>query len=305
MRFLHPFHCSKSRLVKEPTGAHSPRDRNRRTRAADPAVTFGTLGASAGSDETQAAQQKRGGTLTIARQEDSQSFDKTNVFQNESIWLVEQINESLYTVGPDGKTLIPWLATSYKVSKNGKKYTLQAAQGRPLLEREDDDGGGREVLHRRRTRPGPGLGLPRRRHQERPGAQPLDGRLQPQVPVGTVRRRYRLVRERDHPQELRRPEAGRVLQASDRHGPVHVGQARRRAIGDLQAQPVLLAEGQAVPRRGEVDVRLRPEHAGAAVARGSDPGGRVPALQLDQEAAEHIRREDVPLPVDPDRLSAS
>src|SRR3954447_24624413 len=56
---------------------------------------------------------KRGGTLTIARIEDSQSFDKTSVFQNESIWLAEQIMESLYTVGRDGKTLQPWLATSY------------------------------------------------------------------------------------------------------------------------------------------------------------------------------------------------
>ena len=97
--------------------------------AAIAAVTFGTLGASAGSDGTQAAQQKRGGTLTIARQEDSQSFDKTNVFQNESIWLVQQINESLYTVAPDGKTVKPWLATSYKVSKNKKKYTFKLRKG--------------------------------------------------------------------------------------------------------------------------------------------------------------------------------
>jgi peptide/nickel transport system substrate-binding protein len=93
------------------------------------AVTFGTLAASAGSDETQAAQQKRGGHLRIARQEDSTSFDKTNVFQNESIWLIQQINESLYTVGPDGKTLKPWLAKSYKVSKNGKKYTIKLRKG--------------------------------------------------------------------------------------------------------------------------------------------------------------------------------
>ena len=58
------------------------------------AVTFGTIGAAARSSTEAAATPKRGGTLTIARQEDSQSFDKTNVFQNESIWLVEQINET-------------------------------------------------------------------------------------------------------------------------------------------------------------------------------------------------------------------
>ena len=58
------------------------------------AVTFGTLGAAARSS-SEAATPKRGGTLTIARQEDSQSFDKTNVFQNESIWIAEKINEPL------------------------------------------------------------------------------------------------------------------------------------------------------------------------------------------------------------------
>ena len=69
---------------------------------------------------------KRGGHLTIARIEDSQSFDKTNVFQNESI---QQINESLYTATPDGKGLRPWLATSYTISKNRKTYTFKLRRG--------------------------------------------------------------------------------------------------------------------------------------------------------------------------------
>src|SRR5262245_2477209 len=72
---------------------------------------------------------KRGGSITIARIEDSQSFDKTNVFQNESIWLTEQINEPLYTVTPDGKNVKPWLATSYKVSNGGKTYTFKLRPG--------------------------------------------------------------------------------------------------------------------------------------------------------------------------------
>src|SRR4051795_4963576 len=72
---------------------------------------------------------KRGGSLTIARIEDSQSFDKTNVFQNESIWLAEQIMEPLYTVTPNGKNVKPWLATSYKVSNGGKTYTFKLRRG--------------------------------------------------------------------------------------------------------------------------------------------------------------------------------
>src|SRR5436190_22502387 len=84
---------------------------------------------SGGSPATKEGTPQRGGSITIARIEDSQSFDKTTVFQNESIWLVEQINESLYTVGPDGKTLKPWLATSYMKSADGKKYTFKLRPG--------------------------------------------------------------------------------------------------------------------------------------------------------------------------------
>jgi peptide/nickel transport system substrate-binding protein len=76
-----------------------------------------------------AAAPKRGGSITIARIEDSQSFDKTNVFQNESIWITEQINETLYSAGNDGKTLRPWLATSYTVSKDGTTYTFKLRPG--------------------------------------------------------------------------------------------------------------------------------------------------------------------------------
>jgi peptide/nickel transport system substrate-binding protein len=72
---------------------------------------------------------KRGGSVTIDRIEDSQSFDKTNVFQNESIWITEQINETLYTTASNGKTLIPWLATGFTASKDGKTYTFTLRKG--------------------------------------------------------------------------------------------------------------------------------------------------------------------------------
>jgi peptide/nickel transport system substrate-binding protein len=76
-----------------------------------------------------AATPQHGGSITIARIEDSQSFDKTTVFQNESIWLAEQIMEPLYTVTADGKSEKPWLATGYKVSNGGKTYTFTLRKG--------------------------------------------------------------------------------------------------------------------------------------------------------------------------------
>jgi peptide/nickel transport system substrate-binding protein len=91
----------------------------------------GSAAAFAGHSSHRAASAtpKRGGSITIARIEDSQSFDKTNVFQNESIWLAEQIMEPLYTVTADGKSEKPWLATSYAISNAGKTYTFKLRPG--------------------------------------------------------------------------------------------------------------------------------------------------------------------------------
>ena len=87
------------------------------------------LAARTGHATSSADTPKRGGSITIARIEDSQSFDKTNVFQNESIWLAEQIMEPLYTVTADGKGVKPWLATSYTKSADGKTYTFTLRKG--------------------------------------------------------------------------------------------------------------------------------------------------------------------------------
>ena len=224
------------------------------------------LAARTGHASASADTPKRGGSITIARIEDSQSFDKTNVFQNESIWLAEQIMEPLYTVTADGKGVKPWLATSYTKSADGKTYTFKLrkgvkfSNGSPMTSADvkfsiDDaraqakgwgylDGAIKNI-----TTPDPG-----------------HGGLPPEVQLGAVRRRHRAVRERDHPEELRRAEARGLLQAPDRHRAVHVGQARGRPVGDAEAQPDLLAEGQAVSRLRHLDVRDRREHARAAAA---------------------------------------
>ena len=56
-------------------------------------------------------------------------MDKTTVFDNESIWVFEQIMEPLYTVSKDGKTVVPWLATSYTLSPDKKTYTFTLRKG--------------------------------------------------------------------------------------------------------------------------------------------------------------------------------
>ena len=86
-----------------------------------------TLGSSASAHST--ATPTSGGNIVIARSQDSTSMDATSVFDNESIWVFEQIMEPLYTVTANGKGVKPWLATSYTVSPDKKAYTFKLRHG--------------------------------------------------------------------------------------------------------------------------------------------------------------------------------
>jgi peptide/nickel transport system substrate-binding protein len=88
----------------------------------------GSAGNSSGASGTGGAP-ARGGNLVIARTADSQSMNATNVFDNESIWIFEQIMQPLYTVTPNGKGVQPWLASGYTVSADKKTYTFTLRPG--------------------------------------------------------------------------------------------------------------------------------------------------------------------------------
>jgi peptide/nickel transport system substrate-binding protein len=56
-------------------------------------------------------------------------MNATTVFDNESIWIFEQIYQTLYTVTNDGKGVKPWLATSYTMSPDKMTYTFTLRPG--------------------------------------------------------------------------------------------------------------------------------------------------------------------------------
>ena len=56
-------------------------------------------------------------------------MDNTAAFDNESIWVFQQLMETLYTVTPDGKGVKPWLATSYDLSPDKLTYTFHLRKG--------------------------------------------------------------------------------------------------------------------------------------------------------------------------------
>jgi peptide/nickel transport system substrate-binding protein len=89
----------------------------------------GSSGSSSGTAAAASGAPARGGDLVIARTADSQSMNNTTVFDNESIWIFEQIFQTLYTVTPNGKGVQPMLATSYTVSADKKTYTFTLRSG--------------------------------------------------------------------------------------------------------------------------------------------------------------------------------
>jgi len=89
----------------------------------------GTTSGGTSSGGTSAGTPVHGGKLTFAAVQDAQSMNATTVFDNNSIWIFEQIFQTLYTVTPDGKSVVPQLATSYKVSADKKTYTFTLRQG--------------------------------------------------------------------------------------------------------------------------------------------------------------------------------
>jgi peptide/nickel transport system substrate-binding protein len=86
-------------------------------------------GASAGSSSATSGGPVHGGNLVFNNPQDAQSMDESTVFDNNSIWILEQIMQPLYTVTPNGKGVMPWLATGYTAAPNGLSYTFTLRKG--------------------------------------------------------------------------------------------------------------------------------------------------------------------------------
>jgi peptide/nickel transport system substrate-binding protein len=109
-----------------------------RTALAKVLITGSALGVLAGcgagassssSSSATAGSPVQGGNLVFANPQDAQSMNETNVFDNNSIWILEQITQPLYTVTNNGKSVMPWLATGYTESANKLTYTFTLRPG--------------------------------------------------------------------------------------------------------------------------------------------------------------------------------
>jgi len=83
----------------------------------------------ASSSSSSSGAPKQGGNLVIVRNMDSVDMDKTMVFSNASIWVYEQMYETLVAMTDDGLGVKPWLAESYQMSADNLSCTLKLRPG--------------------------------------------------------------------------------------------------------------------------------------------------------------------------------
>ena len=93
------------------------------------ALAAGCGGASGGEGATAGGAPVRGGNLVIDIATPQQDFDVNTTSDNESIWTYDQVAQTLYSNGPDGRSLLPALATGYTLSASRLLWTFQLRHG--------------------------------------------------------------------------------------------------------------------------------------------------------------------------------
>ncbi len=192
-------------------------------------------------------------------------MDESTIFDNNSIWILEQIIQPLYTVTNDGKGVMPWLATGYKMSADKKTYTLTLRPGVKFSNGQPMTSADVKFSLEQTMAATAGLGLHRRGHRVGGRTRPVDCGRPPEVPVGSAPGRPVPVRQRHRAQQLRRQDRRAVLPGPDRHRARSSGTTGTRASAlKLVAQHLLLAEGPAVPGQRDLDRRAERQHQAAA-----------------------------------------
>jgi ABC-type transport system substrate-binding protein len=93
------------------------------------AAPSGATTAPAATATTPAATGSTGGTVTLARQVDSENLDPVIQDGNINIWVFMSMYDQLISVADDGVGLSPRLAESWDISEDGTEYTFTLRGG--------------------------------------------------------------------------------------------------------------------------------------------------------------------------------
>ena len=230
-------------------------------------------------------------------------MNNTTVFDNNSIWIFEQIYQPLYTVTNDGKGVKPWLATSYKMSPDKKTYTFTLRKGVKFSNGKPMTSADVKFSIDQNSRRRKGWGLHRHGHQVgRRALAPDTVVVHLKYPWAPLLADLSLFANGIVPDNYGGESETAVLQPPDRHRPVQVGLLEQGPGAQAGQEPQLLAEGQAVPEQRHLDRRAGRQHPAAAAQGRPGADRRVPGLVHGRPAEVHARGHDEPVQLDADQL---
>ena len=106
-----------------------------RTRAAAVVVAFAIAGCGGQSGATQSegtttnGEPRQGGDLVFARPEDNTTMDPIVAVEQQTIFVMKHIYETLYVTSDDGQDVEPWLVTGHELSDDELTWTFQLREG--------------------------------------------------------------------------------------------------------------------------------------------------------------------------------
>ena len=245
-----------------------------------------------------------GGDLIIARVADSTSMDKTTVFDNESIWVFQQVMESLFAVTPDGKDVEPWLAEGFELSDDQLTYTITLRQGVLFHNGQEMTSADVKFSIDEASSVTGGWEWINAAIESVEAPDPYTVVVTTKYPWSPMIADLALFNNAIIPADY----AGETKEQFYEHpigtGPFVWEQLDEGLRPEAGPERQLLAGGQAVPRQRHVDGRRRRQHPHPPAQGRPDPHQRVPAVLLDRGPAGDRGRRHGAVPVHADGLPA-
>ncbi len=229
-------------------------------------------------------------------------MNKTTVFDNDSIWIFEQIYQPLYTVSKDGKGTVPYLATGYTESANKLTYTFKLRSGVKFSNGKPMTSADVKFSIEQDLKAAQGWAYIDTAIKSVDDPTPSTVVINLKFPWAPLIADLSLFANAIIPNNYARRVGNRVLRAPDRDRPVQVGLLAQGPGAQAGQEPVLLAEGPALPEQRDLDRRAQRQHPRAPAQGRPGAHRRVPGLVDGLDPQVHDRREHGPVQLDPDQL---
>jgi peptide/nickel transport system substrate-binding protein len=93
------------------------------------ALLLAPAGGASGPSSPSHRSPRRGGAITVDVPTGPENLNVATTNDNESLWALQDIAEGLFSNAPDGRSVVPWLATGYTLSPDKLTWTFRLRRG--------------------------------------------------------------------------------------------------------------------------------------------------------------------------------